>query len=274
MELFIFIYRQFIKFMDTLGRGFSTKIDNNLILKIASNTSEIRKIASFNVKIHGEPISDFIISLFTEDPFREESFWLYLEDSRTGEILSSLALLTNYWSFGGINIKIAEMGFVGTLEEHRSKGLYRILNTFYEKLVSQEGLFVSILRGIPYFYSNYGYGFSLPTDTGYCLNVKNFKAQESGGEHSIRKAVKSDFNMIGKLYNEIFDSMFISTTFNHESFHYRFNSKNNSDNFGTTYVVQKNQDMIGFFTLAEVHHTDNQAIFLISNMEAVAVKEV
>ncbi|MCE7736236.1 MAG: GNAT family N-acetyltransferase [Candidatus Heimdallarchaeota archaeon] len=262
--------------MDTLTRGYSIALEDNLILKIAAEISEIEKIAAFNVLIHQEPLYDYMISLFTEDPLREESYWLYIEDSKSGEILSSLILLPNYWSIGGVEIKIAEMGFVGTLEEHRGKGLYRILNTFYEKLMKQEGLFLSVLRGIPYFYSKYGYGFSLPTDTGYCLNVENFEFTENKGEFEFRRAIDSDFGTIEKMYNEIFDHCLVYATFDREGFQYRYNSKQKRENFGITYVVLKNGKITGFFTLTSVSidRPTQPDIFLISQMDISAIKEI
>lgn len=260
--------------MDTLRRGYSTPLEDNLIFKIAGELSEIEKIAAFNVKIHDEPLVDYIISLFTEDPLREESYWLYIEDPKTGEIVSSLALLSNYWLIGGIDLKIAEMGFVGTLKEHRGKGLYKILNGYYEKLLEQENLFLSVLRGIPYFYSKSGYGFSLPTDTGYCLNVENFEFTEQKREYEFRRAIDTDFDIIEKLYNDIFEPMLISASFDRESFQYRFNSNNRKENFGTTYVVVKNEEITGFFTLSSIRHGTQPDLFLISNMNTSTIKEM
>ncbi|OLS19290.1 MAG: hypothetical protein HeimC2_41950 [Candidatus Heimdallarchaeota archaeon LC_2] len=257
-----------------LTRGFSQSINEDMIFKIAIDKSEINKIAAFNVEIHNEPLENYIISLFTQDPLRDENYWLYIEDTSTGEIISSLALLSNYWSFAGLELKIAEMGFVGTLTKHRGKGLYKILNTFYEKLMKQENLFVSVLRGIPHFYSKYGYGFSLPTEKGYCIKTDQIEFVQPNKELLIRIAIDSDFVHIEDEYNKIFEYTFISSTFKLENFKYRFNSSKLNDNFGITYIVEKFEKIIGFFTMVPSFDYSTSRIFLISDMEKAVVTHI
>jgi predicted acetyltransferase len=79
-----------------------------------------------------------------------------------GKMVSTLNLIPVTWSIGGIQLKVAEMGHVGTLPEYRCKGLIRRLVDEYHKQVQQEAYDISIIEGMPYFYRQFGYEYALP----------------------------------------------------------------------------------------------------------------
>ena len=56
-----------------------------------------------------------------------------------GRMVSTLNLIPVTWSIGGIKLKVAEMGYVGTLPEYRGKGLIRKLVEEYHKDVEAQG---------------------------------------------------------------------------------------------------------------------------------------
>lgn len=79
-----------------------------------------------------------------------------------GRMVSTLNLIPVTWSIGGIHLKVAEMGFVGTLPEHRGKGLIRKLVNEYHRKVQKQGYNISVIEGIPYFYRQFGYEYAVP----------------------------------------------------------------------------------------------------------------
>ena len=79
-----------------------------------------------------------------------------------GRIVASLNLIPQEWSIGGVTLKVAEMGCVATLPEHRHRGLIRRLTEEYHRHVADEGYDLSVIEGIPYFYRQFGYEYSLP----------------------------------------------------------------------------------------------------------------
>jgi predicted acetyltransferase len=78
------------------------------------------------------------------------------------KMVSTLNLIPVSWSMGGIELKVAEMGFVGTLPEYRGKGLIRKLVEEYHKDVEAQGYDLAVIEGIPYFYRQFGYEYAIP----------------------------------------------------------------------------------------------------------------
>ena len=50
----------------------------------------------------------------------------------------------------------------GTLDEHRKKGLMRGLNDALRRIMLDEGYLLGVIQGIPGFYHNFGYYYSVP----------------------------------------------------------------------------------------------------------------
>ena len=79
-----------------------------------------------------------------------------------GKVVASLNLIPVKWSIGGIPLKVAEMGCVATLAEHRHRGLQqRLINEFHEQ-VAEHGYDLCAIEGIPYFYRQFGYEYAIP----------------------------------------------------------------------------------------------------------------
>jgi predicted acetyltransferase len=77
-------------------------------------------------------------------------------------MVSTLNLIPVTWSIGGVQLKAAEMGHVGTLPEYRGKGLIQRLIDEYHREVQKQGYDVAVIEGIPYFYRQFGYEYAVP----------------------------------------------------------------------------------------------------------------
>jgi predicted acetyltransferase len=78
------------------------------------------------------------------------------------KMVSTMNLIPVTWSIGGIHLKAAEMGHVGTLPEYRGKGLIQRLIEEYHKEVQKQGYDIAVIEGIPYFYRQFGYEYAIP----------------------------------------------------------------------------------------------------------------
>lgn len=77
-------------------------------------------------------------------------------------MVSTINLIPVTWSIGGICLKAAEMGHVGTLPEYRGRGLIRRLIDEYHKEAQRQGYDIAVIEGIPYFYRQFGYEYAIP----------------------------------------------------------------------------------------------------------------
>jgi predicted N-acetyltransferase YhbS len=80
------------------------------------------------------------------------------------ETVASLVLIPQTWVMGGVELKVAEMGCVATHPDHRGRGLQRILNDRFDEAARSGGYDLCTLAGIPFFYRQFGYEYSLDLD--------------------------------------------------------------------------------------------------------------
>jgi predicted acetyltransferase len=80
------------------------------------------------------------------------------------ETVASLVLIPQTWVMDGVELKVAEMGCVATHPDHRGRGLQRTLNERFDEAAETGGFDLCALAGIPFFYRQFGYEYSLDLD--------------------------------------------------------------------------------------------------------------
>lgn len=107
---------------------------------------------------------------------REHFFMVKHGDSA----VAGLLLIPQVWKIGGAEIKVAEMGCVGTDPEHRRKGVQRILNEEFDKYAAEQGFDLCVLAGIPYFYRQFGYQYAVELVYSTEIELAKIPDRESG----------------------------------------------------------------------------------------------
>jgi predicted N-acetyltransferase YhbS len=80
------------------------------------------------------------------------------------ETVASLLLIPQTWVMGCVELKVAEMGCVATHPDHRHRGIQRMLNERFDEAAEAGGYDLCALAGIPFFYRQFGYEYSLDLD--------------------------------------------------------------------------------------------------------------
>ena len=96
-------------------------------------------------------------------------------------MVATLNLIPQTWSLGGIPLRVAEMGLVGTHPEYRNRGLQRILNREFDRRIREDEYHLAGLEGIPYFYRQFGYEYSVPLDEWATIPLDKLPATEMSG---------------------------------------------------------------------------------------------
>ncbi len=91
----------------------------------------------------------------------EENFFMVRHGE---EVAAGLVLLPQRWIIDGVEIKVAEMGCVGTSPKHRRKRLQWILNDEFDSYARENGYDLCVLAGIPFFYRQFGYQYAVELD--------------------------------------------------------------------------------------------------------------
>jgi len=101
-------------------------------------------------------------------------------------MVATLNLIPQTWSLGGIPLKVAEMGLVGTDPAYRNRGLQRILNAEFDRRTREEGYHLAGLEGIPYFYRQFGFEYAVPLDEWASIPLAKLPEGDASGISPLR----------------------------------------------------------------------------------------
>lgn len=217
------------------GRGNLGDLGDGLILR-RSTPEDAERLSAFNAHIHGDPDEDKPderVGIWTRDllekphPTFNPGDFTIVEETHSGKIVSSLNLISQTWSYNGINFKVGRPELVGTLPEYRNRGLVRRQFEVIHKWSSERGQLVQAITGIPYYYRQFGYEMALDLDggrAGHLLQVPQLK----NGEHEryqLRTANETDIGFIAELYQAGCQRSLVSCVRNSELWQYEINGK-------------------------------------------------
>jgi predicted N-acetyltransferase YhbS len=111
-----------------------------------------------------EEVAKLASTLFHHHPQIKPKHWLMAEHSQTGELAAASVFIPWQWTWFGKSINVAEQGIVATSSKFHGKGLQRLLNSAFDQKLQEEKCDLAIIQGIPGFYHNFGYYYSLPID--------------------------------------------------------------------------------------------------------------
>jgi len=185
-------------------------LGDGLVLR-RSTPSDAAALCDFNARLHsdeGFDKPDARLDAWTRDllerphpTFGVEDF-TFVEDTRAGKIVSSLNLISQTWSYGGIPFGVGRPELVGTLPEYRNRGLVRAQFDAVHRWSAARGELVQSITGIPYYYRLFGYEMAVTLGggrSGYAPNVPELPEGQSE-TFTIRPAVEADLSIISNLY--------------------------------------------------------------------------
>ncbi len=150
-------------------------LGNGLILRSAT-AADADALAEFNSHVHsdyGWDNPDVRTAGWTRDLlvrphpiFKPEDF-LVVEDMAAGMIVSSTNLISQTWSYGGIEIPVGRPELVGTHPDYRNRGLIRAQFEVLHRWSAERGHKMQAITGIPYYYRQFGYEMALDMHGGY-----------------------------------------------------------------------------------------------------------
>lgn len=182
-------------------RAGARELSGGLRLRAVADRADIERVAAFDAQIHGEGTASTWRAWMAEHPHAYPEGWLLVEEQATGRVVASLCLLPWRFRLGGVELRSAEMGVVGTLEEYRGRGLQRALNRYYDELLREGGFDLSHIQGIPYFYRQFGYEYAVPLEAWWRLELHMAPEMAPAG-YSCRQAGLADLPVLARLYDE------------------------------------------------------------------------
>ncbi len=125
-----------------------------------------------------------------------------VEDTHRGCIVSSLNLIPQRWTYGGVEFGVGRPELVGTDPSYRQRGLVRIQMDEIHRWSAERGEKVQAITGIPYFYRQFGYELALALHgqrIGHRGDVPRLQEGETEA-YRVRPARAADLPFIADVY--------------------------------------------------------------------------
>ena len=196
--------------MKSTQKGILRDLGNGLVMRQAS-IDDLEALTIFNASVHsddGFDKPDNRIGTWTRDliekahPTYSVGDFTLVEDTQTRKIVSSLNLISQTWSYAGIEFGVGRPELVGTHPEYRNRGLVRAQFEVVHEWSAERGELLTAITGIPYYYRLFGYEMTVCLDggrMGYPVHVPRLKEDEKES-YLIRPAELSDLPFMMELY--------------------------------------------------------------------------
>jgi len=184
------------------GPGLPPAIGDGLVLRRAA-LADTEALAAFNARIHSDEASGMpeeALDVWTREmmsgrhPAVTAEDFTVVEDEASGEIVSSLNLISQTWSYGGIPFGIGQIEVVGTAEAMRRRGLVRAQMEVAHGWSAERGQVVQGITGIPYYYRRFRYDMALELGGGRIAATARVPAlgENAVERFTFRPAVSAD----------------------------------------------------------------------------------
>ncbi len=189
---------------------FVRALEDHLVLRQAT-AADAEAVATFNSRIHRDPgVSepDGRIAAWTRDllsnthPTVRAGDTLVVEDTRTGQIVSTTDLISQTWTYDGIEFGVGRPELVGTLPDYRRRGLIRAQFEVLHQWSAARGELAQGITGIPWYYRQFGYEMGLALGggrTGFRPHVPLLEAGQAE-PYQVRPAGEADLPFMAEVY--------------------------------------------------------------------------
>ncbi len=193
----------------TIADSLPRDLGNGLVLRL-STRADMEALADFNKWVHrdlgvtepDEPVAEWTRGLLDggHPTFGEHDSTLVVEKA-TGRIVSTLSLISQTWTYGGIPFGVGRVELVATAPEYRKRGLVRLQFDVVHQLSAQRGELVQAITGIPYYYRQFGYEMAMDLSGGRVGYPASIPALKEGQAEPfvLRQVVEADLDFVLEL---------------------------------------------------------------------------
>ncbi|MBN1414716.1 MAG: GNAT family N-acetyltransferase [Bacteroidales bacterium] len=167
-------------------------MNNYLIRRAIKNNDDKRLQSLYRSVFLTEDVGGLAGILYNHYPVMQKKYWFVAEEKASQQLVSAIALIPWTWEIKDVRLKVAEMGLVGTLEEHRGQGLQKLLNQEFDQTLKEEQFDLAVIQGIPGFYHKFGYYYAVALENHINLPLDAIPGEFSAGSYTFRLADKGD----------------------------------------------------------------------------------
>jgi predicted N-acetyltransferase YhbS len=166
---------------------------NRYFTRHANKTNDDKELtALYDAVFLPEEVGAMAQILFSHFPGMKEENWYIAEEKSASHMVSALTLIPWTWEMQGVRLKVAEMGLVGTLAEHRGKGLFKMLSREFDRTLIDSQYDLAVIQGIPGFYHKSGYHYALEMENHINIPLEKIVHNPDTGDYVFRLAKRKD----------------------------------------------------------------------------------
>lgn len=182
-------------------------LGDGLVLRFAT-PADTEQVAQLNGRVFGRDRFDEMVAVWTRDfmsvshPSRGASNVTLVEDTRTGQVVSSMVLIPQTWTYAGIPFGVGRPETVATDPNYRRRGLIRAQFEVMHAKSAAMGHLVQGITGIPWYYRQFGYEYALDLGGGRLASWTDIPRLKEGEDepYRIRPMTMADIPFAAPLY--------------------------------------------------------------------------
>jgi hypothetical protein len=233
-------------------------ITDTLVLRTVESEADVQKLVDFCSIVFSETEQpDPRIGAWAADllapgnhPTLTHDDYFLVEDITSGQIVSSLNLIPQTWTYESIPFGVGRVELVGTLKEYRRRGLVRELFKAVHQRCEELKLPVQSITGIPYYYRQFGYEYALDLGGGYNVALSMIPETPASSSFVMREWQLSDLPRLEALYASSIRKKLIACQRPAEHWRYRFaGQRPQSIQKIWLYVITRADQIIGYLCI-------------------------
>jgi len=241
-------------------------LGDGLVLRTATGEHDVERVAEFNGIVHGPGVAAMTRGLFNHHPTTRPEDLVFVEDERSGQVVSSLCLIPWIWCYETVEIPAGEMGIVGTREAYRHRGLVRVQVDYFKHHLRERGCLLSHIQGIPYYYRQFGYEYALPLEGGLRLETRHVPDPPEVA-FTFRLATWDDLPALMRLYDEAAQDLTIHAVRDEAIWRYLLTRTDGTDTGCDNWLIQNaDGQIVGYVRLPEHHFGQELVVSEVSRL--------
>ncbi len=252
--------------LDSTDTPYRQPLEDGLILRTAAGERDVERVAKFNGTIHGPGTAAMTRNLFIHHPNTRPRDFIFVEDERSGQVVSSLCLIPWTWRYEDVDVPAGEMGIVGTLAAYRRRGLVRAQVDYFKRRLRERGCLLSHIQGIPYYYRQFGYEYALPLEGGLRLETRHVPTPPDA-PFTFRLATQDDLPTLMRLYDEAAQDLTIHTLRDEATWRYLLTYTDGTETECENWLIQDTGgQIVGYVRLPEHHFGEELVVGEVSRL--------
>lgn len=244
-------------------------IADTFILRTPATAADLERVAAFNGSVHGPGLAGVTESLVTSFPDMGPDDLVYVEDSATGAVVSSLCLIPWQLAYGAATLNVGEMGIVGTAEQYRNRGLVRAQMPYFRRRLEAHACTISAIQGIPFYYRQFGYTYALPLEGGVRVDERSLPPLPTH-DYTFRPATLDDLALLERFYELAAQDLAIYARRSEATWRYMLGPQMQTELRAEWWMVEESGRPAGYLRLPNSHFGDELAVYEVSQLPYTA----